>query len=71
VAELHLRKRVDRHNPRIEVLLTTLPTEPISLPQGDGSMVAPRARSVSGRKRRRGLRKLRSLEELATRYNWQ
>lgn len=70
VAEIHLRKRVDRHHPRIEVQLIALPHDTVELPRvSQGSRPVP---DWSGRrhKRRRGLRKRRSLEELATRYNW-
>lgn len=71
VVEIRLRKRVDRHQPRIEVLLTTFPHGAINLHQGEGNGEIPPLRSAPRRKRRRGLRKLRSLEELTTRYNWE
>lgn len=69
VVEIHLSKRVDRHNPRIEALLATLPPTSVQLYQGEE---APSPLAVVGTsRRRRRRRKLRSLEELATRFNWQ
>jgi crossover junction endodeoxyribonuclease RusA len=71
VVEIHLRKRVDRQNPRIEVQLTALPTEKLNLGHGDGQQAAPPVPVASERKPRRRRRTMRSLEELATRYNWE
>jgi crossover junction endodeoxyribonuclease RusA len=68
VVEIHLSKRVDRHNPRIEVLLTALPLASVQLYQGEG---APSPLPVVGASRRKRRRQPRSLEELATRFNWE
>lgn len=70
VIEIHLRKRVDRHDPRSEIRLTTLPVAQTDLYDEEGSRgLAPLPTSTTG-KRRSGRRKQRSLEELAQRYNW-
>ena len=68
VAEIHLSKRVDRQQPRMEVRLLTLAdsvlqdgVEPVLMPP-----LAPPAT-----KRRRRRKRQRSLEELAMRHNWQ
>jgi crossover junction endodeoxyribonuclease RusA len=71
VVEIHLSKRVDRNQPRIEVLLTALPAEAVDLPRGEGGKLAPLTSSEPRRQRRRRLRRRRSLEELARRYNWE
>jgi crossover junction endodeoxyribonuclease RusA len=69
VVEIHLSKRVDRRNPRIEALLATLSPTSVQLYQGED---APSPLAVLGTsRRRRGRRKPRSLEELASRFNWQ
>ncbi len=68
VAEIHLSKRVDRLNPRIEVLLTTLPG--VELPAAAGRELELPALPLSRSKRRRRLRKQRSLEELSIRHHW-
>lgn len=70
VVEIHLLKRVDRRLPRIEVQLSTLPHDAVELPRMNKE-VSPGPAWSGRRRRRRGLRKRRSLEELATRYNWQ
>lgn len=68
VADIHLRKRVDRHNPRIELWLTTLPA--VVLHEAEGSKLTLPPVPVSRPKRRRRHRKQRSLEDLAIRHNW-
>ena len=70
VVEIHLTKRVDRRNPRIEVLLATLPLETLSSHEGDDEPAMPPVPTTPRPKRRRKRRQLRNLEELATRYNW-
>jgi crossover junction endodeoxyribonuclease RusA len=71
VVEIHLRKRVDRRHPRIEVQLIALPHDAVELAQASQEVSPVPAWFGRRRRRRRGLRKRRSLEELATRYNWQ
>ena len=69
VVEIHLSKRVDRHCPRIEVHLTALTGEEMSLEVGSethGTLPFPR----DGKLKRRRRRKQRSLEELAVRHRW-
>lgn len=85
VVEIHLSKRVDRRQPRMEVQLRPLPAEQVSLYTGK----SPKTRGqeshasastdaekpqrlpfLSDRKGRQRRRKARSLEELATRYQW-
>jgi hypothetical protein len=69
VVDLHLSKRVDRPNPRVEVLLTALPLTSVQLYEAEGE---PSPLPVVSTSRRRGRRrKPRSLEELATRFNWE
>jgi crossover junction endodeoxyribonuclease RusA len=68
IVEIHLSKRVDRHNPRTEVLLTALPLASVQLYQAEGEPSPLPVPSTSRHTRRR--RKPRSLEELATRFNW-
>ena len=69
VVDIHLSKRVDRHNPRIEVRLTALPPASVQLYEAEGE---PSPLPVVSMSRRRGRRrKPRSLEELATRFNWE
>jgi crossover junction endodeoxyribonuclease RusA len=70
VVDIHLTKRVDRHNPRIEVSLATLPIETLTSQPGEDESAMPALPVPSRSKQRRKRRKLRSLEELATRYNW-
>lgn len=66
VVEIHLRKRVNRHHPRIEIELAALPQAALHAEE-EGACVPPPL-PVSRRKRRR--RPPRSFEELASRYNW-
>jgi crossover junction endodeoxyribonuclease RusA len=69
VVDIHLSKRVDRHNPRIEVRLTALPPASVQLYEAEGE---PSPLPVVSMSRHRGRRrKPRSLEELATRFNWE
>ncbi|MGQ4809171.1 hypothetical protein NKDENANG_02582 [Candidatus Entotheonellaceae bacterium PAL068K] len=70
VVEIHLRKRVDRQHPRIEVLLGALAAKAVTLPCEGNPETGPVIRPRAPGKRRRGLRKLRSLDELARRYKW-
>jgi crossover junction endodeoxyribonuclease RusA len=85
VVEIHLSKRVDRRQPRMEVQLRPLPAEHVSLYTGKAPKTrgqVPRAGApadadkpaelpwLSEHKGRRRRRKGRSLEELATRYQW-
>jgi crossover junction endodeoxyribonuclease RusA len=69
VVEIHLSKRVDRQQPRIEVRLTVLPTEAVNLQAGEGAGLPPFHLEPQRKSRRR--RKPRSLEELATRFQWE
>src|SRR5262245_11362756 len=69
VIEIHLSKRVDRHCPRIEVHLTALAGERVSLEVGrEAHGTSPLPVPHDSRRRRR--RKQRSLEELAVRHRW-
>jgi crossover junction endodeoxyribonuclease RusA len=68
VVEIHLRKRVDRHHPRIELELTAL--QQAALHAEEDGAFAPPPLPVSRPKRRRRRHPPRSLEELASRYNW-
>lgn len=69
VIEIHLNKRVNRHAPRIEVHLTALAMENLTLEEGDEACHLPScAAPPAGRRRRR--RKQRSLEELTVRHRW-
>ncbi len=70
VVEIHLHKRVDRRQPRIDIRLTALTTDMASLavPQGHGDV--PAMGLTPRRKHRRHRRRGHSLEELARRYNW-
>ena len=68
VVEIRLSKRVDRHNPRIEVLLTALPLASIQLYESEGE---PSPLPVAETRRKRRRRKARSLAELATRFHWE
>ena len=74
VAEIHLSKRVDRQQPRMEVRLETLAdsvlqdgVEPVLMQPALMQSGAPLAAKRRGRRRKRQ----RSLEELAARHNWQ
>ena len=77
VVEIHLKKRVDRQQPRIEVRLATLPPGCIDL--GEGMSHSPEIPRVTEheplwstrptRKSKRQRRQPLSLEELATRYS--
>jgi crossover junction endodeoxyribonuclease RusA len=67
VVEIQLRKRVDRRHPRIELELTALPEAVLHAEEDSPGALPPLP--VSRRKRRRR-RPQRSLEELASRYNW-
>jgi crossover junction endodeoxyribonuclease RusA len=69
VVDIHLSKRVDRPNPRIEVRLTALPPASVQLYEVEGEASPLPVVSMSRRRGRR--RKPRSLEELATRFNWE
>ena len=69
VVEIRLSKRVDRLNPRIEVLLTALPLASIQLYEGEGESSPLPVVAAARPKRRR--RKARSLAELATRFHWE
>lgn len=71
VVEIHLRKRVDRHSPRMEVLLAALAAEQVQLETGGaGHGVPPIPLHRNGRSKRRRRRKQRGLEELAARHRW-
>jgi len=70
VVEIHLSKRVDRQHPRIELCLTVLSAAALAVDQGAGDGPALPVPPEPRRKSRRR-RKLRSLEELATRFNWE
>ena len=71
VIEIHLSKRVDRHSPRIEVHLTALAGERVSLEAGrEADGTPPLPVHLDGRPKRRRRRKQRSLEELAVRHRW-
>jgi crossover junction endodeoxyribonuclease RusA len=70
VIEIHLLKRVDRYNPRSEMRLAALSTEPTNLYDEEGRRgLAPLPISPTAKRRSRR-RHHRSLEELAQRYNW-
>ena len=71
VIEIHLSKRVDRHSPRIEVHLTALAAESVTLEKGgEAHSTPPLPVQLDGRPKRRRRRKQRSLEELAARHRW-
>src|SRR5437764_4011041 len=71
VIEIRLSKRVDRHCPRIEVLLMALAGERGSLEVGsEAHGTPPLPVPHDGRSKRRRRRKQRSLEELAVRHRW-
>ena len=69
VVEILLYKRVDRQNPRIDVSLKVL--SDVVLHDELGPALTVPAFPISGPKRRRKRRKQKSLEELATRFNWE
>jgi len=69
VVEIHLRKRIDRQYPRIDVVLRALPE--VVLHEELGTALTLPDFPVARPKRRRKRRKRRSLEELATRFNWE
>ena len=71
VIEIHLSKRVDRHSPRMEVQLTALTAESVSLKEeGEVHSTSPLPVQLDSRAKRRRRRKQRSLEELAARHRW-
>src|SRR5712691_7540659 len=71
VVEIHLSKRVDRHSPRIEVHLTALAAESVTLEAGGKAPSTPLfPLPLDGKPKRRRRRKQRSLEELAARHRW-
>jgi crossover junction endodeoxyribonuclease RusA len=71
VIETHLSKRVNRHSPRMEVRLTALTTESVTLEEGgEVHSTPPVPVPLDGRPKRRRRRKQRSLEELAARHRW-
>jgi crossover junction endodeoxyribonuclease RusA len=71
VIEIHLRKRVDRHSPRMEVQLTALTAESVNLAEeGEAHSVPPLPVQLDSRAKRRRRRKQHSLEELAARHRW-
>jgi crossover junction endodeoxyribonuclease RusA len=79
VVEIHLKKRVDRQRPRIEVQLAALPAgsvdlgaempEPLPADQTAAAEARWSAHLTQKPKRRR--RKQSSLEELTARYRWE
>jgi crossover junction endodeoxyribonuclease RusA len=69
VVEIHLSKRVDRQQPRIELCLTALPADAVHLHQGEGHGIPLPVPPEPRRKKRR--RKPRSLEELASQFKWE
>src|SRR5262245_33929009 len=71
VIEIHLSKRVDRHSPRMEVQLTALTSESVTLEEGgEAYSTQPLPVQLDSRVKRRRRRKQRSLEELAARHRW-
>src|SRR5215510_9052910 len=70
VIEIHLSKRVDRHTPRMEVCLTVLTAESVTLEEGGESHSTPPSPVQLGSRAKRRRRKQRSLEELAARHKW-
>ena len=71
VIEIHLSKRVDRHTPRMEMRLTALTTESVTLEEGgEAPSTPPLPVQLDSRPKRRRRRKQRSLEELAARHRW-
>ena len=71
VIEIHLRKRVDRHSPRMHVQLTAFTAESDTLQQeGEAHSTPPLPVPLNSRAKRRRRRKQSSLEELAARHRW-
>jgi len=71
VIEIHLSKRVDRHCPRIEVHLTALAGEMVTLEAGrEAHGTPPLPVQLDRKSKRRRRRKQRSLEELVARHRW-
>ena len=71
VIEIHLSKRVDRHSPRMEVQLTALTAESVTLEEEREIPSTPLLPvPLDRRAKRRRRRKQRSLEELAARHRW-
>jgi len=71
VIEIHLSKRVNRRSPRMEIHLTALPAESVTLEEeGEAHSTSPLPVQLDGRPKRRRRRKQRSLEELAARHRW-
>ena len=71
VIEIHLSKRVDRHCPRMEVQLTALTVESVTLEEGRRAPnipLLPVQLDIKAKRRRR--HKQRSLEELVVRHRW-
>ena len=71
VVEIHLSKRVDHHCPRMEVQLTALTVESVTLEEGRRAPnipLLPVQLDIKAKRRRR--RKQRSLEELVVRHRW-
>jgi crossover junction endodeoxyribonuclease RusA len=69
VTEIHLSKRVDRQHPRIEIRLQMLPDS--VLQASVGQALIPPPLPVTAKRRRRRRQRQRSLEELASRHNWE
>ena len=69
VVEIHLHKRIDRQCPRIDVVLQALPE--VVLHEETGTALTLPDFPIARPNRRRKRRKQRSLEELATRFNWE
>src|SRR5215475_448620 len=70
VIEIHLRKRVDRYSPRMQVQLTALTAESVTLKdEGEAHSTPPLPVPLNSRAKRRR-RKQSSLEELAARHRW-
>ena len=70
VIEIHLSKRVNRHAPRLEVQLTALTAEGLTLAEeGQAHSTPPLPVQLDSRAKRRR-HKQSSLEELAARHRW-
>ncbi|ETX02423.1 MAG: hypothetical protein ETSY1_03635 [Candidatus Entotheonella factor] len=70
VTEIRLSKRVDRQHPRIEVLLQTLSSDS-DLQESVGQALILQPFPITAKRRRRRRKRQRSLDELATRHNWE
>ena len=71
VIEIHLRKRVDRHAPRMEVQLTALTAASVTLEEeGKAHSTPPLPVQFNSSAKRRRRHKQRSLEELTARHRW-